>query len=155
MKFTSKHFKNLILSLVMIICTVGNTHAADDALMKMLPDDCSFCVRINDLSGSLTKMDQYLTGAAPIGTAMLVNMQLAGIVGDPMLTGIEMSGTFSVIGLSDMTVGLLVPVTNYAEFVKNNPNCTQTEGIALLASPNSPMGAFADKRFKPTERQTH
>lgn len=144
MKFSSKHFKNLVLSLVMVICTVGNTHAADDALMKMLPDDCSFCVRINDLSGSLAKMDQYLTGVAPISTAMLVNMQLAGIVGDPTLTGIEMNGTFSVVGLSDMTVGLLVPVTNYNEFVKNNPNCTQTEeGIAVLTSPNSPMGSFA------------
>ena len=144
MKFSSKHLKNLVLSLVMVICIVGNTHAADDALMKMLPDDCSFCVRINDLSGSLAQMDQYLTGVAPISTAMLVNMQLAGIVGDPTLAGIEMNGTFSVIGLSDMTVGLLVPVTNYAEFVKNNPDCNQTEGgIALLASPNSPMGAFA------------
>ncbi|MFC1739191.1 hypothetical protein ACFL1G_09095 [Planctomycetota bacterium] len=144
MKLSSKRLKTLVLPLVMIVCTVGNTRAADDALMKMLPDDCSFCVRINDLSGSLAKMDQYLTGAAPIGAAMLVNTQLAGIVGDPTLTGIEMNGTFLVIGLSDMTVGLLVPVTNYAEFVKNNPNCNQTEGrIALLTSPNSPMGAFA------------
>jgi len=56
-----------------------------------------------------------------------------------------MNGTFSVIGLSDMTVGLLVPVTNYAEFVKNNPNCNQTEfeEITILSSPNSSMGAFA------------
>ena len=144
MKFSSKRFKTLILSLVMIVCTVGNTHAADDALMKMLPEDCSFCVCINDLSGTLAQMDQYLTGVSPMGTAMLVNMQLVSIVGDPTLTGIEMNGTFSVIGLSDMTVGLLVPVTNYAEFVKTNPNCNQAEGeIAVLASPNSPMGAFA------------
>jgi hypothetical protein len=144
MKFSRKRIKTLVLPLVMIVCTVGNTRAADDALMKMLPDDCSFCVRINDLSGTLAQMDQYLTGVSPMGTAMLVNMQLASMVGDPTLAGIEMNRTFSVIGLSDMTVGLLVPVTNYAEFVKNNPNCNQTEGgIALLASPNSPMGAFA------------
>jgi hypothetical protein len=75
---------------------------------------------------------------------MLVNMQLAGIVGNPALTGIEMNGIFSVIGLSDMSVGLLIPVTNYDDFVKNSPNCSQTEGgIAVLTPPNSPMGGFA------------
>ncbi len=65
-------------------------------------------------------MDQYLAGVAPISTTMMVNQQLADVVGDSMLTGIEMNGTFTVVGLSDMTVGLLVPVTNYGEFVKTN-----------------------------------
>lgn len=145
MKLSTKPLKISILSLLIILCTVGNVRAVDDPLLKMLPGDCSFCVRINDLSGSLAKIDQYLTGVAPIGTAMLVNMQLAGIVGDPMLTGLEMSGTFAIVGLSDMTVGMLIPVTNHAEFVKNNPNCKQTEfeEITLLASPGSSMGAFA------------
>ena len=144
MKLSTKPLKISILSILILVCIAGNVHAADDPLLKMLPGDCSFCVRINDLSGSLAKMDQYLTGVAPIGTAMLVNMQLAGIVGDPMLTGIEMSGTFAIVGLSDMTVGMLIPVTNYAEFVKNNPNCNETEGeIAVLASPGSSMGSFA------------
>ena len=145
MKFSTKLFKTSILTLLITICTVGNVRAADDdALLKMLPGDCSFCVRINDLGGTLAKMDQYLMGVAPIGTAMLVNMQLAGVVGDPMLTGIEMGGSFAVVGLSDMTVGMLIPVTNYAEFVKTNPNCNETEGgIAVLASPGSSMGSFA------------
>ena len=143
MKFSSKYFKTII-SVIILACAIGTVQAADDPVLGMLPGDCTFCVRINDLNGSLAKTDQYLTGVAPIGTAMLVNMQLAGIVGDPMLGGIEMNGNFVVIGLSDMTVALLVPVTNYAEFVKNNANCSEGEGgIAILASPNSPMGKFA------------
>jgi hypothetical protein len=144
MKFSKKQLQISILSLFILVFTVGNVCAADDALLKMLPGDCTFCVRVNDLSGSLAKTDQYLTGVAPIGAAMLVNMQLAGIVGDPMLTGIEMNGNFAIVGLSDMTAGVLVPVANYAEFVKNNQNCNEIEGgIAVLSAPNSVMGAFA------------
>ncbi|MBN1457746.1 MAG: hypothetical protein JW912_07840 [Sedimentisphaerales bacterium] len=140
MKFISKHFKVLVLSVVMIICVVTNTHAADDPMMKMLPDDCLFCVRINDLNGSLAQIDQYLSGISPVGAAMLVNKELADLVGDPMLRGVEMNGTFAMVGLSDMTAGMLVPVSNYAEFVKNNPNDSKTkEGITVFRSdPNLP-----------------
>ena len=144
MKFGTKHLKTLVLSLVILMCAAGNVQAAEDNLLSMLPDDCMFCVRVNDFSGSLAKIDQYLVGVSPIGTAMLVNMQLAGIVGDPMLTGIEMNGNLMVVGLSDFTVGILVPVTNYDEFVKTNANCTTGEdGITILSSSNSPAGGFA------------
>ena len=144
MKASTKLLRTIVLSILIIACVIGNVYAADDALLEMLPGDCTFCVRINDLSGSLAKLDQYLTGIAPIGTVMLINQQLAGIVGDPMLTGIEMNGTFSFVGFSDGTAGMFIPVTNYSEFINNNPNCKEDEsGIVILSSPNSMMGAFA------------
>lgn len=143
MKIGNNAFKTALLSLLMLICSLGNVQAADP-LLDMLPSDALFCVRINDLSGSLAKMDQYLVGVSPIGMAMMANMQLAGIAGDPMLTGIEMNGTFAVVGLSDFSHGILVPMTDYAEFVKTNPNCAAAEdGTTLLESPNSQMGAMA------------
>lgn len=138
----SNRIKVLILFLI-VLSAPGALRAADP-LLDMLPSDSLFCVRINNLSGAMAKLDQYLIGVSPVGTAMMVNMQLAGIVGDPMLTGIEMNGTFAVVGLSDYTVGALIPLTNYAEFVKTNPNCTLADdGTALLSSPNSMMGGFA------------
>lgn len=144
MKARQKLVKIGIVSLILLTVAVGNLRAAGDALLNTLPGDCTFCVRINDLSGSMAKIDQYLVGVAPIGTAMMVNMQLAGIVGDPMLNGIDMNGTFVAVGLPDFTVGVLVPVTSYADFVKKNANCTPIEdGVTLLSSPNSMMGAFA------------
>lgn len=134
--------KILIVSCLLAVFAAGNVRAADDALLEMLPEDALFCVRINDFNASLGKLDAYLMGASPIpvSLAMLANMQLAGIVGDPMMTGIDMGGNFAAVGLSDMTVGVLVPVTDYAEFVKNNPNCTEGEdGIAILATEGAPM----------------
>jgi hypothetical protein len=143
MKIGKKAFKTTLLSLIMLVCGLGNAQAADP-LLDMLPGDALFCVRINDLSGSLAKMDQYLVGVSPIGMAMMANMQLAGITGDPMLTGIEMNGSFAVVGLPDFTNGILVPVTDFDEFVKTNPNCTEGEdGVTILSAPNSPMGALA------------
>ncbi len=143
MKSCSTSVKTLIISAILLVATTPPLLAADP-LLDMLPGDSLFCVRINDLSGSMAKMDQYLVGVSPIGTAMMVNMQLAGIVGDPLLTGIEMNGTFAVIGLSDFTIGALIPLTSYADFVKTNANCTPAgDGTTLLSSPNSMAGAFA------------
>ncbi|MDD5457972.1 MAG: hypothetical protein PHF37_01065 [Phycisphaerae bacterium] len=145
-----KLLKTTILSILIMVCLTGKTFAADDALMKMLPGDCTFCVRVNDLGGSLTKMDQYLTGVAPVSTAMLVNQQLMAITGDPMLKGVEMNGTFLIVGFSDQTAGLLIPVTNYADFIKTSPNFSKTEGeITILSSPSShfAMTEFAGGKY--------
>jgi len=142
MNMRTNVFKTLVFGLVLFVLACGTAPA--DPLLDMLPGDALFCVRINDLSGSLAKLDQYLIGVSPMGTAMLVNMQLAGIVGDPMLNGINMNGTFAVIGLPDMSNGLLVPVSDYSAFVQNNPNCTETdEGFAVLTPPDDQMGSYA------------
>ncbi|MHC4291648.1 MAG: hypothetical protein ACYSTR_05480, partial [Planctomycetota bacterium] len=124
---------------------------SDDALLNMLPEDCMFCLRINNFNESLGKMDQYLAGASPIpmSLAMMTNMQLGAIIGDPMLTGIDQGGDFAAFVLFPETEkaepvrGILVPVNDYSEFVKTNPNCTVKEdGTTLLSSPNSPLGGL-------------
>ena len=80
-----------ILLAVLTTLLSGITPAAQpDPLLNMVPDDALFCLRINELNASLGRMDQYLMGASPlpVSLVMLVNMQIAGIVGDPMLTGL-------------------------------------------------------------------
>jgi cytochrome c biogenesis protein CcmG/thiol:disulfide interchange protein DsbE len=145
----------IIFSVVIALCAAPDVSAADagndDALLKMLPGDCMFCLRINDFNGSLGKLDAYLAGASPIpmSLAVLVNLQLGSMVGDPMLTGIDQGGDFAIFAMmpqaeqTEPPVGILVPVNNYSEFVKTNPNCKQAEnGTTILASPNSPAGNF-------------
>ncbi|MHC5083944.1 MAG: TlpA family protein disulfide reductase, partial [Planctomycetota bacterium] len=112
--------------------------------------DCLVCVKVNNFSGSLGKLDMYLAGVSPMPLAMLVNMQLAGAVGDPMMTGLDMTGDVVFFALPSAkgsteppAMGLMVPVTNYEEFIKNNPNCTKgADNVTTLAPPQSPMGSF-------------
>ena len=148
----------IIFSLVITLCASPDVGAADvgndDALLSMLPENCMFCVRINNFNGSLGKLDAYLAGASPIpmSLAMLANMQLGAIIGDPMLTGIDMGGDFAIFAIppqadqAEPVVGMLIPVTDYKTFVEINPNCKEGEGgIAILSAPNSPAGNFAMK----------
>jgi thiol-disulfide isomerase/thioredoxin len=152
MKHNTKLQKSFILSLLLIVFAAGNLCAADDPLMNLLPDSCLFCVRVNDFNSSLGKLDTYLAGTSPIpmSMAMLVNMQLIGVTGDPMLNGIDQGGDFALFGMlnPDKTAGMpvfiggvLIPVKSYADFIKNNPNCKPGEnGTSILSAPNSPMG---------------
>lgn len=148
----------IIFSLVIALCAAPDVGAADvgndDALLNMLPEDCMFCVRINNFNGSLGKLDQYLAGASPVpvSLAMLANLQLGAIIGDPMLTGIDQGGDFAIFAIppqagdAEPVVGILIPVTDYKTFVETNPNCKEGEGgIAALSAPNSPMGNFVMK----------
>jgi len=141
----------LILIVLALLCLNVPVQAADDALLNMLPHDCMFCLRINNFNESLGKLDMYLAGVSqsPIPTALLVNMQLGAIIGDPMMTGIDMGGDFAVFAIppqadeTEPVVGMLIPVTDYKTFVEKNPNCTAGEGgIATLSAPNSPVGGF-------------
>ncbi|MHC4467919.1 MAG: hypothetical protein ACYSUZ_00865, partial [Planctomycetota bacterium] len=117
--------KIIIFSFVIALYAASNVGAADigndDALLKMLPGDCMFCVRVNNFNGSLGKLDAYMAGASPIpvSLAMLANLQLGSMIGDPMLTGIDQGGDFA-------------------------SNCKEVEGgMAALLAPNSPVGGFA------------
>ncbi|HDS84493.1 MAG TPA: hypothetical protein ENN97_04775, partial [Phycisphaerales bacterium] len=125
------------------------TAAADDTLLEMIPEDVVFCVRINQFNTALGRMDQYLAGASPLPVSliMLANMQLAGIVGDPMLTGIDKNGTFSLVGFVSETgveMAVLAPVTRYEDFIQN-PACsaTDTPNLTLLSASSSPVGPLA------------
>ena len=148
----SPNFVKLMIVVFMAILAIGNPLSAaapTDALLDMIPSDALFCVRINQFNASLGKMDQYLAGASPlpVSLVMLANMQLAGILGDPMLTGIDKNGAFMAVGFAvddGVEMAVLAPVTNYDEFIKNNTACkpSDTPQVTLLSAPNSPVGAM-------------
>ena len=139
-----------VLAVVLAVFCMGTVQAAQstDALLDTLPESCVAVVRVNNLDDALGKLDMYMAGASPVpvSLAMLVNMQLTAITGDAMLTGIDKSGSFAMFaiqtGENEINAGLLVPVSSFDEFVKNNKFITKTEdGTSLLSSPQSPVGS--------------
>lgn len=110
-----------------------------DELLKMIPAESLFVLRINSFENSLNQMDQFLAGVSPLGLRMMVHMQLGGILGNPELAGVNMNGDFAIFGLpgassQDVLLAILVPVTDYQQFVNDNMNVGQPEekGISKI-----------------------
>jgi hypothetical protein len=131
MKISRKAVKNSLLVVVIlfiIFSLAGVCPAAEDGLLKSIPEDCLFCVRINNLQASLGQVDQFLMspGAMMPNTTMLVRMGLAGVLGDPMLNGVDMNGNFGLFGASkegdDIFVAYVIPATNYEQLISDKNN---------------------------------
>jgi thiol-disulfide isomerase/thioredoxin len=126
---------------------------AKDSILDIIPADCLVCVRINNLQNSLTQLDQYLTGASPVpvSLSMLATMQLAGIFGDPMMTGLNMQGDIAMAMMSttpdnkELLMFFLVPTASTETFLKSNTNLSAADANAIytLSAPNSPLGKMA------------
>jgi hypothetical protein len=136
-------FISLILS-----ATLSAQNPPDNQLLKMVPADSLFCVRINNFDFSLNQLDQFLAGASPMpmNISMLVRMQLAGLLGGPQLNGLDTNGCFSIFGvilpgesaennpISNLFIGILAPVTDYKQLIEGNANCfpSDDKGISNI-----------------------
>ena len=128
---------------------------ADDELLKMVPAESLFCVRVNNFEYALHTIDQFLTGVSPIpmGLSVMARMQLAKVLGNPELSGVNMNGSFAVFAgilpgeptetnpISNIFLGGLVPVTDYRLFISGNPNCGQPDekGVSKITSNGRPV----------------
>jgi hypothetical protein len=128
---------------------------ADDPLLKMLPAESLFCIRVNHFEHTVNQVDQFLTGISPIplGLSMLVRMQLANVLGNPELSGLNMNGSLVVFGaivsgeqasnnpVSNIFIGGFVPVTDYRQFISSNPNCSRPDdkGISKITANGNPI----------------
>jgi len=120
--------------------------------MAAVPADSLFCVRINNLTGTMGKIDQFLTGVSPIGVSMLLPAQLSQLLGSPEPAGINMAGSFAIFGplpggdTPDISrIGVLVPMSDYKQFTSQNPNVVppDAQGIATIGK-EMPMFVVAD-----------
>ena len=150
----SKHSRNKVLAGMLVLFIFNSAVNAEisakpgnDELLRMLPAETVFCVRINNLENSLNQMDQFLTGISPMPMwlSMMTRGQLANILGSPELTGLNMSGSFTIFGVSsaeadppDVSLGVLAPVTDYKQFIDGNPNLSQPDesGISKITTAN-------------------
>lgn len=128
---------------------------AADQLLKMIPAESLFCIRVNHFDYTLSQIDQFLTGISPVpmGSSILVRTQLAKVLGSPQLNGVNMNGSFAVFGailpgeqkqnnpIVNMFIGGLVPITNYRQLIIGNPNISQPDekGVSKISSNRKPI----------------
>jgi hypothetical protein len=126
---------------------------SSDELLKMLPADTLFCVRINNFDFTFSQIDQFMAGVSPVpmGVSMLVRMQLAQKLGSPQLTGLNTAGSFAILGVTvpgksttpgptaNLFIGAFFPVTDYKQFLNGSPTIGKPDakGISKISSPNS------------------
>jgi hypothetical protein len=144
-----------LLVLFIFAVTLYAQSPASNELLKMIPAKSLFCVRVNNFDYTLNQIDQFLAGVSPMpmGVSMLVRMQLANLLGSPQLNGLNTNGSFAVFGtilsgepaqanpVANMFVGILVPVTDYKQFVEGNTNCTEPDdkGISKITMNGAPI----------------
>ena len=132
---------SLILTVIIAATALQAQAQSDDQLLKTIPADALFCIRINNFDYTISQIDQFLAGASPmpLGVSMFVRMQLAQLLGSPQLNGLNTSGNFAAFGIvmpgdstgtnmpPDFFVGILAPVTDFSQFISGNPNCTEPD----------------------------
>ena len=157
--FNSKRLRNAtavgLLVLFVLATGLQAQSSAGDQLLKMIPAESLFCVRVNHFEYTLSQIDQFLAGVSPmpIGISILARMQFAKVLGSPQLNGVDMNGSFAVFGaippgeptqtnpVSKVFIGGLVPVTDYKQFISGNPNCGQPDekGVSKITSNGTPI----------------
>lgn len=149
MTHPSRLKKALILSVFCAasLAVASPATAASGDPMKMVPADSLFCVRINNLDGALSQVDMFLSGLIPFGVSMPVKAQLAQFLGNSQPQGVDTSGGFILFGPlpggapDPSRIGLLVPISNYQQFVSANANVAQpdAQGFSQIGPPGAPM----------------
>jgi len=120
--------------------------AKGEQLFKMVPAESLFCVRVNNLDYTTGMIDRLLADIMPVplGMSVLVRAQLAGLLGNPEPAGLDTTGSFAVFGIAeateqggkntkpDVSVGALVPISDYSQFISGNPNCSQPDANGVI-----------------------
>jgi len=154
----SKKFKNVVVITVaaLIISVFTPLIQAGDEPLKSAPANALFFVQINNLDYTLSQTDQFLAGISPIplGLQMMVRMQLAQMLGNPALTGLNTAGSFAVFAvvegneLNENSITILAPVSDYSEFISSNTNLSEPDpnGISEITGIGgflTQVGSFA------------
>ena len=107
--FNSKRLRNAVVAglLVLFVLATGlqaesSANPAGDQLLKMIPAESLFCIRVNNFEYTLSQIDQFLAGASPMpmSIAMLARMQLAKVLGSPQINGVNMNGSLVIFWLN-------------------------------------------------------
>ncbi|MGB2808029.1 MAG: hypothetical protein WBC22_09820, partial [Sedimentisphaerales bacterium] len=148
----SKHFRGTVAAWLLVLLGFASGVQAEisprstgDELLQILPAESLFCVQVNNLDQTLSTIDQFLAGILPQSSEVskLVRMQFAKILGSPELNGVNMGGSFAIFGpilTADMSdpdnIAILVPVTDYNQFINGNPNVGQPDekGVSKIIS---------------------
>lgn len=151
----SRGFRNAaIAAMCALLLTVGGVWASSarrarvDRLLQTVPAGSLFCVRINNLDGTLDAAGLFLKGIAPefFDAKEMARSGLAEFLGEKELKGVNTKGSFAIFGINvpgeppepgfmrNMFIGALIPVRNYDKFISGNPNCSEPDdkGISTI-----------------------
>ncbi len=154
----------------------GGAWAAESAkpgaagLLGSIPAKSLFCVRINNLDGTLGAVNEYLKGVAPESfdaQAAFVS-KFGKALGDEKLSGVNRSGNFAIFAvnvpspsaagvpgqpgaggpMTNMFIGAMLPVSDYEKFISQNPNCGKPddEGISTITVDGRPASLVTSFR---------
>jgi len=165
--FNTKHFARAAVASVLVLFVVLGASCAkkaDDKPAQQAPSvESLFAVQLNNFEFTLSQIDQFLAGVSPIpmGLQMLVRMQLAGVLGSPELTGVNMTGSFAAFGVlmpaespprglgpeakpvSRLFIAGLMPVTDYDKFISGNSKFSKPDdkGVSTITigAPSPPV----------------
>ena len=153
---TSGKLRNLLIQATIVsILTVPILAQSPetDQLLKSIPAETLFCVRINNFNTSLNQIDQFLTGVSPVGVSMLVKTYLTNLLGSPQLAGLNIDGSFAAFGsvlndpapqpgaMPNIFIGVFAPVADYQQFLDGISSKTPADanGIVKVLSLGKPV----------------
>jgi len=149
----------LILSLAVLFLSPPAARAekkskgASEALMRLIPKDAIFCVRVNNLQATLDSIDKFAQGLLPLP------MKLAGFLEGDQWNNVEKEGSFALFALvlpgeaqqdnplANIFVGVLVPITDYEKLLSESPDISQPDdkGISKAGGGHGPLVTKAGK----------
>ncbi|MCK5225887.1 MAG: hypothetical protein KAQ89_04150 [Planctomycetes bacterium] len=152
--FKSNGLKSVILSALLISIIFSADIYAADEILELIPADSLFCVRLNNFDYTLGQIDQFLAGASPMpmGVSMLARMQLAGLLGDPMLSNVNTAGSFAFFAVAvdsnsaaidampNVFIGGVLPISNFQQFVSGSTNCSEPDAKGICELTSSSFG---------------
>lgn len=157
----------VIWLLILFVFITALPAQGTDQLLDLIPAESLFSARINNFDYTLGQLDQFLTGVLPLpmGVSMMVRMQLANIAGNPQILGVDMSGHFAAFGTVlpgetaqaaqsvNLFVGILVPVTDYNQFLQASPNISggDDKGISRITAASAPPVPTRTPRRNPSK----
>jgi len=137
----SRHLRGTVAAwfLVLLSFSAGvqseiSPWSTGDELLQIVPAESLFCMRVNNFDSTLGTIDQFLAGIShrPPELSRTVRQKLSGILNSPELNGVNMKGNFAMFGVSqaegeNIFFGVLIPVTDYKQFLDGITNISQPD----------------------------
>lgn len=146
----SSHFQRFVCMCLLGAMVAGPLYAQD--VLDLIPADSLVVVRINQFDNTLGQVDKFLSGIAPMPMQMMIRGQMGQMLGSPELKGVDMDGSFAAFlvvpdepaagGMPPMYPGVLIPISDYDQFISGNANCGEADaqGVSAISGPGSSAG---------------
>ncbi len=166
--FSSKSLRNAVVAALAVLLLAGGTWAVRSAkpgaagIFGSIPAKSMFCVRVNNLDGTLTAVNEYLKGVAPesFDAEAAVVGKLGKMLGDEKLRGVNRKQNCAIFAVSvpgeqpgpgpmgNIFIGALLPVRDYDKFISQNPNCSRPDddGISTVTVDGKPRALVMNLR---------